>query len=199
MKSKHPFEAFVPVNSTKLIIGTIPPQRFCTGQQKLFEDDVNFYYGSRDNYFWGIMGKIFDAKFDYQNTEKAVEQRKDLLRNLRIGITDIVDECIHIGGSAADKKLEITKCRDIKYLLQQNPSIYTIIYTSEFVKTLVNKQLGVYHSIDPNNKKRQTFKYENKIYQVRILYSPSPMALRRLGKGGVFKRIEQYRQVFSKE
>jgi len=53
MKETHPFEAFIPSGATKLIIGTIPPERF--SQKKLFCDDVNFYYGSRDNAFWELL------------------------------------------------------------------------------------------------------------------------------------------------
>ena len=52
---EHPFPPFVPTNATKLIIGSIPPQRFCNQKENgisLYPDDVNFYYGSRDNSFW---------------------------------------------------------------------------------------------------------------------------------------------------
>jgi len=33
MYSKHPFEPFIPANATKLIIGTIPPYRFCLDEK----------------------------------------------------------------------------------------------------------------------------------------------------------------------
>lgn len=72
MKSLHPFEPFVPKNSTKLIIGTIPPPRFCKNQNNILFDDVYFYYGSQDNYFWPILGDIFNVKFDYNNSENAI-------------------------------------------------------------------------------------------------------------------------------
>ena len=42
----HPYEPFIPENATKLIVGTLPPPRFTTGELK--EGDVNFCYGSRD-------------------------------------------------------------------------------------------------------------------------------------------------------
>ena len=200
MKSTHPYEPYIPADSEKLIIGTIPPPRFCKEPYQLYENDVNFYYGSRDNYFWGILEEVFETKLVYSNTEQAVQQRKDLLKGLKIGITDIVNSCIHVGDSAADSDLKEIKQKDIKSLLQINPAIDTLIYTSEFVKKLMNEHFKNYHSIvDPTNKKKQSVKIDGKEYQVKILYSPSPSALRNLGKGGAEKRKEQYREFLTKD
>ena len=54
-KSTHPFAPEIPEGATKLIIGTMPPYRFCNTDEALYDDDVNFYYGSRDNYFWELV------------------------------------------------------------------------------------------------------------------------------------------------
>jgi hypoxanthine-DNA glycosylase len=200
MKSTHPFEPYIPADSEKLIIGTIPPPRFCKEPYQLYENDVNFYYGSRDNYFWCILEELFQIKLEYSNTEQAVQQRKDLLRKLKIGITDIVDSCIHVGDSAADSDLKEIKQKDIKSLLQIYPAIDTLIYTSEFVKKLMNDHFNTYHSIvDPSNRKKQSVKIDSKEYQVKILYSPSPSALRNLGKDGAERRKEQYREFLTKD
>lgn len=199
MKSTHPFEPYIPADSEKLIIGTIPPPRFCKEPYRLYEDDVNFYYGSRDNYFWCILEEVFETKLEYGNTEQAVQQRKDLLKKLKIGITDIVDSCIHIENSAADSVLKEIRHKDIRLLLQEHPSIITLIYTSEFVKKLMNEHLKTYHSIDQNNRKKQSLKIDGKLYQVKVLYSPSPLALRNIGKDGVEKRKEQYRDFLTKD
>lgn len=200
MKSTHPFEPYIPADSEKLIIGTIPPPRFCKEPYQLYENDVNFYYGSRDNYFWGILEEVFERKLDYSNTEQAVQQRKDLLKELKIGITDIVDSCLHNGGSAKDSDLKDIEYKDIKSLLQKYPAIDTLIYTSEFVKKLMNKHFGTSHSIvDPSNRKKQSVKIGGKEYQVKILYSPSPLALINLGNGGAEKRKEQYLEFLTKD
>ena len=45
MISVHPYQPFVPPQATKLIVGTMPPLRFCTEPRLLYEDDVDFYYG----------------------------------------------------------------------------------------------------------------------------------------------------------
>ena len=100
MISKHPFEPFIPKEATKLIIGTIPPQRFCIPDGKLEKEDVKFYYGSKDNYFWEIMGIVFKRTFTFENTLKSIEERKSFLTEISIGITDMVESCIHKDGSS---------------------------------------------------------------------------------------------------
>ena len=45
-RSRHPYQPFVPENATKLIIGSIPPFRFCeASNRKLYSDDVDFTMG----------------------------------------------------------------------------------------------------------------------------------------------------------
>lgn len=199
MKSKHPFEPFISARATKLIIGTIPPPRFCKEPFELYEDDVNFYYGSRDNSFWYLLEEIFYEKLEYKNISESIEQRKKLLENLEIGITDIIADCNHANDSAKDKHLTEIIHKDLKNLLVDNPGIQTLIYTSEFVKKQVNNYFKTYHSIDSNNTKKQTVKIDGKIFQVRILYSPSPLALINLGENGAEKRKEQYREFLTKQ
>jgi G:T/U-mismatch repair DNA glycosylase len=197
MKSIHPYEPFIPNGATKLIIGTIPPPRFCNSESNLFEDDVNFYYGSRDNYFWPLLEEIFGENLEYNNSQQAIIQRKMLLEKLNIGITDIVAECIHKNKSATDDNLDEASYKDIKKLLDDNPNLETLIYTSEYVKKLVNNYFNTYHSIDPLNKKIQSVKIGSKKYDVRILLSPSPMALMNMGEGGKIRRMDQYRSFLS--
>lgn len=199
MNSKHPFEPFIPKGAKKLIIGSIPPPRFCIIPQEISNEDVNFYYGSKDNSFWRIMQEIFNTDLQYKNTASAIEQRKELLKNLSIGITDIIDECIHINNSASDEDLKILKHKDIFGLLNVNESIETLIYTSDFVKKQINSIYKTYHTIDKNNTRKQTVKIGNKTYNVRVLFSPSPLALINMGKNGTEKRKEQYRDFLVKE
>ena len=70
MIEKHPYEPFFDVNTKTLIIGTTPPMRF-TQKLALYQDDINFYYGSRDNYFWDLIGDVFGIQFTRQNIDKG--------------------------------------------------------------------------------------------------------------------------------
>lgn len=195
--SKHPFAPLIPVGATKLIIGTIPPPRFCKEGYKLLEGDVNYYYGSRDNLFWPLLGEIFNTSFNYVNNGEAIAERKKILEKFNIGITDIIANCIHEKDSALDKNLKEIVLKDIDSLLINFPTIDTLIYTSEFVKKLINNHFKTYHSLDPLNSKHQNVKINGKLFTVYILYSPSPLALINMGENGAEKRKEQYRQVLT--
>ena len=89
-KEIHPFEPFIEDDATKLIIGTIPPPRFARAE--LENDDVNFYYGSRDNQFWDIIGQISNIDFKKENSDNEIQKRKQFLREQKIGICDIVSK-----------------------------------------------------------------------------------------------------------
>ena len=106
VRSIHPYEPYIPEGSTKLIIGTMPPFRFCTsGGRALHDNDVDFYYGSRDNSFWKLLSEVTGTTLEFVNTTEAVNQRKQLLQELHIGITDIVGSCIHRNGKSDDASL----------------------------------------------------------------------------------------------
>ena len=79
----HPYEPFLFQDATKLIVGTLPPPRFTTGDLK--EGDVNFCYGSRDGQLWPILDRIFELNLDFETTEKAY-----LLKSANLKISKIV-------------------------------------------------------------------------------------------------------------
>ena len=196
--SNHPFEAFIPIDSKSIIIGTIPPQRFCLNNINLYPCDVNFYYGSKDNHFWEIIENINNIKFTYENNLIAIQERKDFLSSIGIGITDIIKSCIHKNSSSSDKDLESIEFKNIKELLKNNSSIDTLIYTSDFVKKLMNDYLVTYHNTIKNENRRFNLKIDGKTYNVIILYSPSPQALRGMNENGKEIRIEQYKSILKK-
>jgi hypoxanthine-DNA glycosylase len=198
MINRHPFEPFIPKNATKLIIGTIPPPRFCLPNQNLSENDVNFYYGSADNHFWCLIGKIFKIDFVKENTSEAVKQRKSFLKKHDMGITDIIDSCKRKNNSASDNKLKDIEYKNIKSLLSKNKNIKTLIYTSERVKRCMNDIYESRHSIYKKDRKSQTLNINGKNYKVHILYSPSRQALKNMGKNGQKRRRDQYKKVFIK-
>jgi len=190
--SKHPYSPFIPDGADKLIIGTIPPKRFCITPQELHPDDVNFYYGSKDNAFWEIIGKVFEWTFDKESSNSCVEQRKGFLKEHKLGITDLIDECVHKNGLASDNDLSDIKYRDIAKLLKENCQITTLIYTSDFVKQKVNHIFDTHHAYNEQDKKRFVLKIGDRVYDVKVLYSPSPQALRNMGPDGDERRKKQY-------
>ena len=201
MRSVHPYEPFVPQGAAKLIIGTIPPYRFCIEPQALRNGDVNFYYGSRDNAFWHLIEQATGEMFAFENTAKAVEQRKAFLEKRGIGITDVVQSCIHRDGKSDDISLQSIQPRPIGQLLLEHPSIRTLIYTgrssqNNSVMWLMNHHIadkGYHRSVGSQLAEKRVVINGN-AYDVILLYSPSPNALRGIDPE---TRFRQYKQVFA--
>ncbi len=123
----HPYPPFIPETATKLIVGTLPPPRFTTGQ--LRDGDVDFCYGSRDGQLWVILDKIFGLNLQFENTAEAIAQREHFLRKRGIGICDMVASAKRERIDASDIGMLEVELRDLVLMLQQNPQIDTLLFT----------------------------------------------------------------------
>ena len=126
-KHKHPYKPFIQEDTTKLIVGTLPPPRFSTGD--LLEKDVNFCYGSYYNSLWLFIDKIHGLNLRYDNSNEAIEERKAFLIKHKIGVCDIVDCAERIKVDASDLGMYNIKLRDIVGYLIQYPNIDTLLFT----------------------------------------------------------------------
>lgn len=123
----HPYEPFIPKNPTKLIVGTLPPPRFTTGD--LNEGDVDFCYGSRDGQLWPILNAIFELDLIFENTEAAIAQRKNFLFSRGIGICDIVASAKREKIDASDLGMQEVELRDLVSVLEEHTTITTLLFT----------------------------------------------------------------------
>ena len=123
---KHPYQPFIQLDTEKLIVGTLPPPRFSTGD--LLEKDVNFCYGSYYNSLWLFIDEIFNLKLRYDNSQEAIDQRKQFFIKHKIGVCDIVDSCERQKIDASDLGMQNIQLRDLIGYLQQYPSIHTILF-----------------------------------------------------------------------
>lgn len=190
----HPWESFIPEGASTLIIGSIPPARFCEPTRCLGPNDVDFYYGSSANAFWDLFGQATGRSFSSIDNENAVNERKRALADLGIGITDIVASCTRVAASSEDKALENISPKSIKALLEKHTSIKCIYYTSSFVRSQVRKALGRSHKRTPVE--REWIMPVPRALKAVELFSPSPSALRGLGPNGEQRRLEQYKKYF---
>lgn len=126
-KHTHPYPPFFPENATKLIVGTLPPPRFTTGELK--KGDVDFCYGSISGLLWPVLDRIFDLNLKYETTPEAVQQRKKFLKSRNIGICDIVKSCEREKVDASDLGMRHIILRDLISYLQQYPKIDTLLFT----------------------------------------------------------------------
>lgn len=123
----HPYPPYIPEDTTKLIVGTLPPPRFTTGELK--EGDVDFCYGSRDGQLWLILEKIFDLDFKFETTAEAIFQREEFLKQQGIGICDIVASAKRAKIDASDIGMAEVKLRDLVSILEKKPKIDTLLFT----------------------------------------------------------------------
>lgn len=122
----HPYDPFVFPEATKLIVGTLPPPRFTTGE--LLSDDVDFCYGSRSGILWRVLDQVFNLKLEFDGTAKAIEQRKQFLVKHKIGVCDIVASAEREKVDASDLGMSNVQLRNIFGYLRQYPKVNTLLF-----------------------------------------------------------------------
>ena len=123
----HPYKPFIDESTTKLIVGTLPPPRFSTGD--LLEKDVNFCYGSYYNSLWLFIDKIHNLNLRYDNSIDAIKERKQFLIKHKIGVCDIVESAEREKIDASDLGMQNITLRDVVGYINQYPNIDTLLFT----------------------------------------------------------------------
>jgi len=126
-KHIHPYEPFLFPEATKLIVGTLPPPRFTTGELK--DQDVDFCYGSCNGMLWPILDRIFDLDLKFENTCQAIEQRKRFLFGQKIGVCDIVQSAEREKIDASDLGMRNVVLRDLIGYLKSYNNIDMVLFT----------------------------------------------------------------------
>ena len=199
----HPYEPFIPPNTTKLIVGTIPPPRFSTG--KLYMEDVNFCYGSKYGLLWPILNTIFDLNLEYSNTELAIRQRKDFLSQYNIGICDMIKHCEREKMDASDLGMKNIQLRRLIDHLNKNPSIETILLMGGNSKNgpeyLFRKHLQAHglklKTLVSTHPKIHKLHLNYRIIKTVSLISPSSAANRSIGANPVYKKLKSENKIFT--
>ena len=124
---KHPYKPFIPKEATKLIVGTLPPPRFSTGD--LHENDVDFCYGSYHNSLWKKIDVIHNLGLRYDNSQEAIDERKAYLVKHKIGVCDIVESAHREKIDASDLGMQNIKLRDLIGYLKRYPKIDRLLFT----------------------------------------------------------------------
>ena len=124
---KHPYQPFIRPDTEKLIVGTLPPPRFSTGE--LLAKDVDIQYGSYYNSLWSIIDKIHDLGLSYDNSDKAISERKRYLIENKIGICDVVKSAEREKVNASDLGMKNIELRDVIRYLKEYPNVHTLLFT----------------------------------------------------------------------
>ena len=198
---KHPYGPFIPENATKLIVGTLPPPRFTTGELK--EGDVDFCYGSRDGMLWVILDKLFDLNLTFANTAEAIAQREHFLIKRGIGICDMVESSRRDKIDASDLGMQHVEMRNMIEILRAHPKIETLLFTGGnskngpeyfFRKHLKTNAENINLKVVSNEIPRvHQFVLDGRLINTVSLTAPSGSANRAIGS------LEQYKNMKLKD
>jgi G:T/U-mismatch repair DNA glycosylase len=201
---KHPYEPFLPDGCTRLIVGTLPPPRFSVG--KLKSGDVDFCYGSKDGLLWKILDRIYGLNLDYENTARAIEQRKNFLADQKIGIYDIISSCERVKMDASDLGMSSIEVRNMVALLKQLSEINMLLLTGgnskngpEYHLRRHLKSHGIaLQSVDRNTPRIHQFHLtEDRIIKTVSLTAPTGTANIAIGSNPEYKWLKQKNPEFN--
>ena len=213
---KHPYPPDILPDTTRLIVGTLPPPRLTTGE--LNAQDVDFCYGSSNGMLWKIWDRLYDLNLVYENTNHAIEQRKAFLKREKIGICDIVGAAYRDKIDASDLGMQQPELRDLLGILEQYPKVKTLIFTGGnskngpeyFLRKLLKKAKIPLECIDNQVPRKHQFNWAGRTIITHSLTAPSGTANRAIGSMPAYKeakaqdpryttidfRVEQYGRVF---
>jgi len=194
----HPYSPHIPENATKLIVGTLPPPRFTTGELK--ENDVDFCYGSGDGQLWVILDRIFNLDLKFETTDEARIQRERFLEERGIGICDMVASAKRQKIDASDIGMMEVQLRDLIKVIQNHPKIDTLLFTGGNSKNgpeyFFRKSIKAYHikmKVVSNTPPRiHIFQLPDSDRMIKTvsLIAPSGSANRAVGSMELYKKMK---------
>ncbi len=126
----HPHKAFIPDNTTVLIIGSFPGRD--QTMREVTEND--WFYGTKRNQFWKIISDVYKVDL----VTKADKQA--LFKKHGIGIADIFLKVKRKDNNNTDSNLEVIEFNDKELqTVLKNPDIKAIFFTSRFVEKTFSK------------------------------------------------------------
>lgn len=191
---KHPFEEFIPQDTKYLIIGTFPTY--------IDNHTFNFFYSGKDNAFWKIIEQVFKYSFKSTHDESAVDERKKLLKEKKLGITDMHQLCYRKNSYSTDENLFPIVLNDIFHILKKNTKIDRLILTSRtnvfgalgLLKTyFLQKGKVLEEPMRRDDKILQgSFQFKGRIVNVLVPYSPSPRLIEK-GTTTMYELVSMYK------
>jgi G:T/U-mismatch repair DNA glycosylase len=199
----HLYKPIINNDTTKLIVGTLPPPRFSIG--KLLEKDVDFCYGSYYNSLWLYIDKVHNLSLRYDNSEEAKEKRKQFLIKHKIGICDIIESAERDKINASDLGLKNIKLRDIIGYLNRFPKIETLLFTGGNSKNgpeyFFRKHLKDYNLklelISNEIPRIHQFSLEDRMIKTVSLTSASGSANRAIGSMALYQQLKNKNPKFN--
>lgn len=199
----HPYAPYNLENATKIIVGTLPPPRFTVGA--LNTKDVDFCYGSSNGQLWPILDRIFNLNLVYENSPKAIKQRRDFLLSRKIGVCDIVASAQREKIDASDIGMQDVELRDIFGYLSKFPNIDTLLFTGGnskngpeyFFRRKAKEQAIKLDIVSSEVPRIHSFLWEGRTVKTVSLTAPSGAANRAVGSHPLYKKLKSENPSFT--
>ena len=164
--SKNNTKYYVNENTTKLLIGSMPPKRICDCNLK--DGDIDFFYGSKDNRLW----KIFFEDLNLTKYQRTKEDCSKFLDDYNIGLFDVVSSCIrnpqNDNSCAADENLLSITPLPLKDFTSILKDIIILYITGEYVLSLL--KIFYAEKIEFASKKEITMHEINKLSKHSVIF-----------------------------
>lgn len=123
----HPNWYYPIPNMETLILGTFPPH------PKRW--DFEFFYPNKMNRFWQVLAKIGNVSLKEWSGDAAIAERKQLMKQLRVGVQNIGLVIERKNESALDKDISILEYQDLLGIIDGHDSLQRILLTGYSGKT----------------------------------------------------------------
>lgn len=119
------FSPVVSINSSILILGTMPSEASLLRQQ---------YYGHSRNAFWPIMSALFDFA-----PELSYQLRKEVLIENGIAVWDVLQSCNRMGSLDSSIKLPTIRTNDLTGFFSEYKGIQRVFFNGRMAEKLYQK------------------------------------------------------------
>jgi G:T/U-mismatch repair DNA glycosylase len=175
-EEKHPWNWYLPSGAKAIIIGTFPPV--------IRNWSYDFFYPNKNNYFWKIMAAIAHRELRFFSGNEAVTERKEILNQLQTGLSDMGKIIRRTKNSSLDENLEVIEYMDIFRILDENPAVNKIIFTSSSGKSSAIRWFkdylsgrGINYKIPKGQRPlKNQIRVKDRTIDIVLLYSTSPRA-----------------------
>lgn len=170
----------------RAILGTIhPPQ--------ILNFRIPYFYGNRGN-LWDLLSESF-PHLNFGCLTSIIQTLSDN----DIWINDMIRQCDHINGNAADNQLDniILNTEQIRDGLAIS-KIDTIFFTSELTFTLFKRAFGMRLRFNRETREMQVpERYFGRVINAVVLYSPSDNACRGIAGSKSYKDWQEINQLIA--
>lgn len=176
-QEQHPWNLYIPVDASIILLGTFPTD---TRNRKF-----DFFYSSPTNRLWEVLSSLAKHTIIHFQGAKAVEERREILQKLNVGLTDMGKTILRQQGSSKDHSLFPLEFMDITQILIEHPAITTIIVSGNAQGNSSLSWLNTFCSINSikldtkslEKNKSTLINISNRNIKISKSYSPSRLSI----------------------